>query len=119
MLTRTIEYKGRQIECIQSGTSKWGWTFHWSDEALALGPSDFVTMAEILNHGDPPLRSLVVDDAWYERVDVGIRFAVRALHSAGIETGQSCEGGPGHAYHAPTIDLPGQPWAALDALNAN
>lgn len=119
MLERTIEYRGVQVVARQSGTSRWGWTFDWPDESLALGPPDFRTMADILSHGDPPERSLMVDDAWYERVDLGIRFAVKALHAAGIETAQSCEGGNGHAYHAPTIDLPGEPWAALDALSAN
>jgi hypothetical protein len=45
--------------------------------------------------------------AWesYEGLDAGIRFAVRVLHAAGIQTGQSCEGGEGHAYPEPTIDL--------------
>lgn len=51
-------------------------------------------------------QTLVVDDAWYARLDSGIRFAVRVLHAAGVETCQSCEGGPGHAYDRPTIDLP-------------
>lgn len=68
----------------------------------------------------PAEQSLVVEDEWYEKIDVGIRFAVRILHAAGIETCQSCEGGPGHAYDRPTIDLPAgnraDGFAALAAL---
>lgn len=52
-----------------------------------------------------PERSHVKSDHWYEGLDPGIRFAVRVLHAHGIETGQSCEGGDGHAYDHPTIDL--------------
>lgn len=50
-------------------------------------------------------RTKVMPDSWYERLDAGIRFAVRVLHAAGIETGQSCEGGEGHDYDRPTVDL--------------
>ncbi len=65
--------------------------------------------------------SLVVSDAWYQKLDPGIRFAVRVLHARGIETGQSCEGGEGHSYDRPTVDLrEGGPravgFAALAAL---
>lgn len=49
---------------------------------------------------------------WYESLDPGIRFAVKVLHAATIETCQSCQGGPdperpdrGHAYPIPTIDM--------------
>jgi hypothetical protein len=42
---------------------------------------------------------------WYESLDPGIRFAVKVLHAHGISTGQSCEGGDGHAYDRPTVDL--------------
>lgn len=59
-------------------------------------------------------------DQWYAGLDDGIRFAVRVLHARGIETGQSCEGGDGHAYDHPTVDLlgatPGAGFAALAAL---
>lgn len=51
------------------------------------------------------VHSLLVDDAWYQMLDPGIRFAVRVLHARGIETGQSCEGGEGHSYDRPTVDL--------------
>lgn len=68
-----------------------------------------------------PLHSPVESEAWYQGLDPGIRFAVRVLHARGIETGQSCEGGEGHAYDHPTVDLrDGGPrsvgFAALAAL---
>lgn len=59
-------------------------------------------------------------DKWYSGLDDGIRFPVRVLHARGIETGQSCQGGDGHAYDHPTVDLlgatPGAGFAALAAL---
>jgi hypothetical protein len=59
-------------------------------------------------------------DKWYAGLDDGIRFPVRVLHARGIETGQSCQGGHGHAYDRPTIDLLGNSagagFAALAAL---
>lgn len=58
-----------------------------------------------MTESDVPERSLVKSDKWYSHLDPGIRFAVRVLHARGIETGQSCEGGDGHAYDHPTIDL--------------
>lgn len=53
-----------------------------------------------------PIRDMMMADDWYAQLDPGIRFAVRVLHAAGIETGQSCQGGEGHAYSEPTVDLP-------------
>lgn len=50
-------------------------------------------------------RSMMKREEFYRGLDPGIRFAVRVLHSAGIETCQSCQGGEGHAYDNPTIDL--------------
>lgn len=44
-------------------------------------------------------------DASYKNLDVGIRFAVRVLHANGIETCQSCQGGKGHPYDQPTIEM--------------
>lgn len=61
-------------------------------------------------------------EEWYKTLDPGIRFAVRVLHARGIETGQSCEGGNGHSYVRPTIELQAgcgsdvQGFAALAAL---
>lgn len=48
----------------------------------------------------------MMPDRWYLNLDPGIRFPVRVLHAAGgIETCQSCQGGKGHAYLQPTVDL--------------
>lgn len=41
----------------------------------------------------------------YQQLDAGIRFAVRVLHAAGFDTGQSCQGGSGHSYKEPTIEV--------------
>ena len=40
-------------------------------------------------------------------LDPGIRRAVLILRRAGIETFESCDGGPGHAYAEPTIRFDG------------
>jgi hypothetical protein len=42
-------------------------------------------------------------------LDAGIEQAVHALRAAGIETYESCEGGPGHVFAEPTIRFTGQP----------
>jgi hypothetical protein len=52
-----------------------------------------------------PLHTEAWADVDYEALDVGIRFAVRVLHAAGISTCQSCQGGEGHAYVYPSIDM--------------
>jgi hypothetical protein len=38
-------------------------------------------------------------------LDSGISYPVRLLRDHGLDTCQSCEGGDGHAYHEPTIEL--------------
>jgi hypothetical protein len=40
-------------------------------------------------------------------LDAGIRDAVGALRAGGVETFESCEGGPGHAFPEPTIRFHG------------
>jgi hypothetical protein len=40
-------------------------------------------------------------------LDAGIRRYVAILRSQGIETCQSCEGGPGHCYPVPTVEFLG------------
>lgn len=50
-------------------------------------------------------RTKVMPDAWYASIDEGIRFPVRVLHAAGLETCQSCQGGDGHDWPMPGIDL--------------
>lgn len=55
------------------------------------------------------------------QIDVGIRKAVECLQAAGIETFESCEGGPGHAYPEPAVRFgggPGEGWRALAACMA-
>ncbi len=55
-------------------------------------------------------------DEDYPTIDAGIRRAVQVLMDAGIETFESCEGGPGHAYPVPTIRFHGYPEAGWRAL---
>jgi len=50
------------------------------------------------------------------RLDLGIRKAVLQLQSCGIETFESCEGGPGHAYPEPTVRFHGTPEAGWRAV---
>jgi hypothetical protein len=52
-----------------------------------------------------PIRSIIWSDESYLGLDAGIRFGVRVLHAHGIETCQSCQGGEGHCYDRPTIDM--------------
>lgn len=59
----------------------------------------------ILKASSVPIRSKVWNEDAYQSLDRGIRFAVRVLHAHGIETGQSCEGGGGHAYSKPSIEM--------------
>lgn len=42
-------------------------------------------------------------------LDEGIEQAVHALRGAGIETYESCQGGPGHVFSEPTVRFHGQP----------
>jgi hypothetical protein len=64
----------------------------------------------------------MMPESFYASLDAGIRFAVRVLHARGrIETCQSCQGGAGHAYDHPSVDLLAQGgdangFAALAAL---
>jgi len=52
------------------------------------------------------------------KLDPGIEKAVRRLQACGIETFESCEGGPGHAYPEPTICFTGGPEAGWRAVGA-
>jgi hypothetical protein len=52
-----------------------------------------------------PIRDMMWPDESYKGLDAGIRFAVRVLHAAGFETCQSCQGGKGHAYDQPTVEM--------------
>lgn len=51
-------------------------------------------------------------------LDPGIVNAVTALRIAGIETFESCEGGPGHAYAEPTVRFYGDKSEGFRALAA-
>ena len=50
-------------------------------------------------------------------LDGGISDAVEALRAAGIETFESCEGGPEHAYSEPTIRFHGDYAEGFKALS--
>jgi hypothetical protein len=49
-------------------------------------------------------------------LDPGIRRAVDQLQACGIETFESCEGGPGHAFPEPTVRFYGTPEAGWRAV---
>ena len=49
-------------------------------------------------------------------LDPGIRRAVLILRRGGVETFESCDGGPGHPYPEPTIRFHGTAWAGFKAL---
>lgn len=51
-------------------------------------------------------------------LDHGIFDAVNVLQGAGIETFESCEGGPGHAYPEPTVRFHGSQAEGFRALAA-
>ena len=50
------------------------------------------------------------------KLDVGIKRAVDVLQANGVETFESCEGGPGHSYAEPTVRFYGNPGAGWRAL---
>lgn len=51
------------------------------------------------------------------RYDRGIKRAVECLRANGVETFESCEGGPGHAYPEPTVRFHGTPEAGWRAMS--
>lgn len=52
-----------------------------------------------------------------ETLDQGIRRYVECLRAAGVETFESCEGGPDHAYAEPTVRFHGQRGEGFRALS--
>jgi hypothetical protein len=52
------------------------------------------------------------------KLDPGIVRYVRTLQKEGVETYESCEGGPGHAYPVPTVRFYGREGAGWHALSA-
>lgn len=57
---------------------------------------------------DPEALQCARDDFASLGLDEGIREAVAILFANGVETFESCEGGPGHAFPEPTIRFEGQ-----------
>jgi hypothetical protein len=53
---------------------------------------------------------------WETPLDPGISYAVKVLRDGGVETFESCEGGPGHAFLEPTIRFAGGKGAGFHAL---
>ena len=51
-------------------------------------------------------------------LDEGIREVVMRLVAGGVETFESCEGGPGHAFPEPTVRFHGQREEGFRALAA-
>lgn len=49
-------------------------------------------------------------------IDPGIRRAVMILRRGGVETFESCQGGPGHAFPEPTVKFHGGQGAGYRAL---
>lgn len=49
-------------------------------------------------------------------LDPGIRYAVLVLRAGGVETFESCQGGPGHSFPEPTIRFYGSAWAGYHAF---
>lgn len=81
-------------------------------DSFGVDVTERVDMSTLLEPDDrpaddvaPSAHSFLVEPAWYDQLDVGIRFPVRVLHARGVQTGQSCQGGAGHSYDRPTVDL--------------
>ncbi len=62
----------------------------------------------------PPSRR---EEAGPSGLDRGVEKTVELLRANGIETCQSCEGGPGHCYPEPTIEFYGGPEAGWRAVS--
>jgi hypothetical protein len=58
------------------------------------------------------------DDLPLDSLDPGIREAVRRLRDVGVETFESCQGGPGHAYPEPTVRFHGDRTEGFRAVAA-
>lgn len=56
-------------------------------------------------------------DAYDPPLDAGIQSIVAALVAGGVETFESCEGGPGHAYPEPTVRFHGDRSEGYRALS--
>ena len=55
-------------------------------------------------------------DSWETHLDEGIASIVRILRAGGVETFESCQGGPGHPYFEPTVRFHGEVAEGFRAL---
>lgn len=62
------------------------------------------------------LATLAVMALYDPPLDPGISAAVLVLRAAGIETFESCQGGPGHSYPEPAVRFHGEPAEGFRAL---
>ena len=53
---------------------------------------------------------------WADFLDPGIAKAVKILNTCGVETFESCEGGPGHSYPEPTVRFYGDRYEGFRAF---
>src|SRR5690606_14818597 len=60
----------------------------------------------------------MLEERYDPPLDPGIAAFVTALAAEGVETFESCEGGPGHAYAEPTIRFHGYQQEGIRALGA-
>ena len=56
------------------------------------------------------------EDTFSPALDKGIAEFVRILRNAGVETFESCEGGPGHSFPEPTVRFHGNVGAGHYAI---
>lgn len=66
----------------------------------------------------PPVAATVPDNQFsIDLLDRWVRYAVLVLHSAGVRTYESCQGGHGHAFPEPTVRFEGAPEDAFRAVD--
>lgn len=58
-----------------------------------------------------------MDTVYDPPLDAGIKRAVEILSAAGVETFESCDGSPGHAYPEPTVRFHGSRGEGFRALS--
>ena len=66
--------------------------------------------SEQLSSGEQREETLPLDS-----LDEGVRDYVAILRAGGVETYESCEGGPGHSYPEPAVRFHGPPAAGFHA----
>ena len=82
------------------------------------GAQDAVPGTPPRGHGSPAMADGLdgFEPATDLPLDAGIRRYVLVLRSGGVETFESCEGGPGHSYPEPTVRFHGNTAAGFRAL---